>query len=135
VTAPAPETPPAKRRPGRAAVLAYRALGVAAVALATVGVFLPLLPTTIFLIVAVWAFARSSPEWADRLRAHPKFGGYIRDWEERGAIPARAKALAVSMMAVSWTLVLLTTRSAMVAAAVGLVLLAVASYVVTRPSA
>ena len=135
MTAPAPETPPARHRPGHAAVLAYRALGVVAVGLATAGVFLPLLPTTIFLIVAVWAFARGSPEWADKVRAHPRLGPYIRDWEARRAIPRRAKLLAVAMMAASWGLLAWTTHNALVIAGVGLLLIAVATYVVTRPSA
>ncbi|WP_374468770.1 YbaN family protein [Phenylobacterium sp.] len=135
MTAPPPEPPPAKRRRGPAAVLAYRALGVVAVALATAGVFLPLLPTTVFLIVAVWAFARGSPEWADRIRAHPRLGPYIRDWEARRAIPRRAKALAVVTMAGSWTLLVATTHSLLVVGGVGLLLVAVGSYVVTRPSA
>ncbi|HEY8614619.1 YbaN family protein [Phenylobacterium sp.] len=135
VTAPAPDTPPAKRRPGRAAVLAYRTLGVAAVALGTAGVFLPLLPTTIFLIVAVWAFARSSPEWAERIRADPRFGPYIRDWEARGAIPRRAKLLAVVMMATSWGILALTTHKLLLSLGVGALLIVVAAYVVSRPSA
>lgn len=135
VTAPAPETPPAKRRPGRAAVLAYRALGVVAVGLGTAGAFLPLLPTTIFLIIAVWAFAHGSPEWADKVRAHPRLGPYIRDWEARRAIPRRAKLLAVTMMAASWGLLVLTTHNVVVIVGVGLLLVAVATYVVTRPSA
>ncbi len=135
VKAPAPETPPAKRRPGRAAVLAYRALGVVAVGLGTAGAFLPLLPTTIFLIIAVWAFAHGSPEWADKVRAHPRLGPYIRDWEARRAIPRRAKLLAVAMMAASWGLLVLTTHNVPVIVGVGLLLIAVATYVVTRPSA
>jgi uncharacterized membrane protein YbaN (DUF454 family) len=105
------------------------------VALATAGVFLPLLPTTVFLIVAVWAFARSSPEWADRIRAHPRLGPYIRDWEARRAIPRRAKLLAVAMMTVSWTIVLVATHSLLIGGGVGLLLLAVGGYVVTRPDA
>lgn len=135
MAAPAPETPPAKRRPGRAAVLTYRALGVVAVGLGTAGAFLPLLPTTIFLIIAVWAFARGSPEWADKVRAHPRLGPYIRDWEARRAIPRRAKLLAVAMMAASWALLFFTTNNMLVIGGVGLLLVAVATYVVTRPSA
>ena len=134
VSPPEPSTPPA-RRPGRAAVLAYRTLGVVCVALGTAGVFLPLLPTTVFLIVAVWAFARSSPEWAERIRAHPRLGPYIRDWEARRAIPRRAKLLAVAMMTLSWTLVLVATHSLLISVGVGLLLLAVGGYVVTRPDA
>jgi uncharacterized membrane protein YbaN (DUF454 family) len=126
----------AKRpRPGRVAVIAYRAVGTACVGLATAGVFLPLLPTTVFLLIALWAFARGSPELADRLRANRRFGPLLRDWEDRGAIPRRAKALAVVLMAVSWTGLWLASRNLVLSVAVGAVLLAVSGYIVTRPSA
>ena len=115
--------------------LLFRALGVAFVALATAGVFLPLLPTTIFLIAAVWAFAQGSPEWAERLRRHPRYGPYIVSWEARGAIPTPAKITAVVMMAISWGVVAIGTQNAWVAGGVGAMLVVVGSYVVTRPSA
>ena len=118
----------------RTAVLLYRALGVVCVALGTLGVFLPLLPTTVFLLIAVWAFARGSPEWADKLRAHPRLGPYIRDWEERRAIPRRAKALAVVLMATSWTGVAIATRSLIWMIGLGATLAVVAAWIVTRPS-
>lgn len=123
--------PPAQRR----RVLIYRAIGLAAVALAAVGVALPLVPTTVFLLIALWAFARGSPEWAERLRQHPTYGGFIRDWEERGAIPTRAKLAAVTMMGVSWGILACTTRNAWLAGGVGLILLAAGAYVVSRPAA
>jgi uncharacterized membrane protein YbaN (DUF454 family) len=122
-------------RPGRVAVIAYRAVGTACVGLATAGVFLPLLPTTVFLLIALWAFARGSPELADRLRANRRFGPLLRDWEARGAIPRRAKALAVVLMAVSWTGLWFASRNLVLSVAVGAVLLAVSGYIVTRPSA
>ncbi|OMG53846.1 hypothetical protein BJN45_10535 [Azonexus hydrophilus] len=79
----------------------YRALGIFAVALGLVGVVLPLLPTTPFLILAAYFFARSHPEWEARLLAHPVAGPAIRGWRERGAIPLLAKRLATLMLAVS----------------------------------
>ena len=118
----------------RTAILAYRALGVVCVALGTAGVFLPLLPTTVFLIIAVWAFARGAPEWADKVRAHPRLGPYIRDWEARGVIPRRAKALAVVLMATSWAGVALATRSLVWMIGLGATLAVVAAWIVTRPS-
>ena len=127
------EPEPAQR--SRTAVLLYRALGITCVALGTIGVFVPLLPTTVFLIIAVWAFARGSPEWADKVRQHPRLGPYIRDWEERGVIPNRAKALAVILMATSWTGVALATRSLVWMVGLGATLAAVALWIVTRPSA
>ncbi|MFN4175666.1 YbaN family protein [Phenylobacterium sp.] len=72
---------------------------------------MPLLPTTPFLLVALWAFARGAPDLADKLRAHPKYGPYIRDWEDRRAIPRKAKAASVVMMSASWTGLALTSHS------------------------
>ncbi len=115
-------------------VLFYRALGVVAVALAAIGAVVPLMPTTVFLLIALWAFARGSPEWAERVRANPRFGPYIRDWEARGAIPRRAKAMAVGMMAASWTLLLIMGRGVVVLGIVGGVLIAISAFILTRPS-
>lgn len=127
--------PPERSERPRRRRLVYRAVGWTAVALAAAGAVLPLLPTTVFLLVALWAFARGSPEWADWLRANRRFGPYIRDWEERGAIPARAKALAVVMMAASLAWLGWTTHSLLLTGGVGLVLIAVAGFILTRPSA
>lgn len=123
--------PPVRRR----RVLFYRAIGLVAVALAAIGVALPVMPTTVFLLIALWAFARGSPELADRLRQHPTYGRFIRDWEERGAIPTRAKIAAVAMMTLSWGIVAYTTRNAWLAGGVGAILACAGAYVVSRPAA
>lgn len=111
----------------------FRALGGVMVALAFAGIFLPVLPTTPFLIVAVWAFARSSPELAERLRNHPRFGPYITRWEARRAIPRSAKAASVIGMAASYGLLLAAHRGPWVNGGVAAVLLCVAAYVLSRP--
>ena len=120
---------------GRTRVLVYRAIGTLMVALATAGVFLPLLPTTPFLLVALWAFARGSPELADRLRANKRFGPVLVRWEEKRAIPTSAKATAVVMMGVSWTGLALASHNLWLVGGVGAVLVTVGIYVVSRPSA
>jgi uncharacterized protein len=126
---------PAPVKRSRLRALVFRGIGLVAVALATAGVFLPLVPTTVFLLIALWAFAQGSPELADRLRAHKRFGPFLVRWEEKGAIPTPAKATAVTMMAASWTLLAFTTHNAWLVGGVGALLVAVGGYVVTRPSA
>jgi len=76
-------------------------LGWVCVALGVVGIALPVLPTTPFLLVAAWAFARSSPRFRDWLLGHRTLGPYVNDWNEHGAIPTRAKVLAIAVMSAS----------------------------------
>lgn len=121
--------------PGPVARGAYRAVGALAMALAAAGVVLPGLPTTPFLLIALWAFTRGAPEWADRLRAHPRYGPLLRNWEERRAIPPAGKAAAAAGMAGSWTLLAFTAENLILVSAVGAGLVCVFAYVVTRPNA
>ncbi|WP_153131349.1 YbaN family protein [Dechloromonas hortensis] len=79
----------------------YRALGLLSVALGVVGAVLPLLPTTPFLLLAAYFFARSHPEWEARLLAHPTAGPAIRAWRDHRAIPKVAKYAASGMLAIS----------------------------------
>ena len=80
----------------------YLALGWLCVGLGVLGAFLPLLPTTVFLLIAAWAFARSSPRWHRWLREHTRFGEVVRAWEEHHAMPRRAKRIAFLALAVSY---------------------------------
>lgn len=113
----------------------YLAVGWVSVVLGAIGVIIPILPTTPFLIVAVWAFSRSSPVFAERIRSHPVVGPYIRDWQDFGVIPLQAKILACLMMGGA-SLYLLRWSGAPswvgIGASVAMALVAV--YVVTRPS-
>jgi uncharacterized membrane protein YbaN (DUF454 family) len=80
----------------------YMVLGWTCVALGFIGAFLPLLPTTVFLLIAAWAFAKSSPRWHRWLREHPRWGHLIRDWEDHHAMPRRAKRIAWATLAASY---------------------------------
>ena len=108
-------------------ILLYRALGVFFLGLGFVGLFLPLLPTTVFVLAAAYCFARSSPRLYEWLTQHPRFGVYIRNWEERRAMPRGAKTIALVFTALGTVLAVslvtpLLAQIAVVLVAIGLVL-------------
>jgi len=113
--------------------LVFRIVGLAATALAVAGLFVPLLPTTVFLIVAAWAFGRSSPTLEAWLRNHPRLGPLIADWEERGAVPRPAKAAAVAGMGASLLAMWLLGVQPWAMGAAAAVLAVVAAWLISRP--
>ncbi len=72
----------------------YKILGFLCVFLAVLGVLLPLLPTTPFLLLAAWCFARSSERWHQWLINSPVFGVILRDWEQRHCISRSTRMVA-----------------------------------------
>ena len=104
------------------------------VGLGAVGIVMPLFPTTPFLLVALWAFSKSSPEMAAKIRQHRFAGPYVRDWEEAGVIPPGAKIIAVTMMtAMLGYLHFWSGAPAWVLILAAMVLAGVAAYILTRP--
>ena len=71
-------------------------IGWFAVVLGTLGVVLPLLPTTPFILLAAWCFARSSPRFHHWLLYRSWFGGYLRHWQKHRAMPPGAKPRAIA---------------------------------------
>lgn len=74
------------------------ALGCLSFVLGVVGIFVPLLPTTPFLLLSAALWVRSSPRLYDWLLAHPCLGGYVRNFRENRAIPLRAKIVSLTLM-------------------------------------
>ena len=107
--------------------------GSMALALGGIGMFLPLLPTVPFLLLAAFCFARSSERLHLWLVHHPRFGGPILDWQERGAIGRRAKVLASASIALTFCLSIWLGLSPWILAVQAMVLLAVAGFIWTRP--
>lgn len=88
----------------RAVRYSIAAAGVCCVGLAAVGVFLPGMPTTIFLIMAIWCFARSCPWLTERLIHNRFFGPFLKYVQPGAVMPPRAKAMALAMMWAAITL-------------------------------
>lgn len=112
----------------------FLVLGLLSVGLGLVGLFVPVLPTVPFMLLAAWCFGKAHPAWEARLLAHPHYGPHIRAWRERGAIPVHAKWASVTLMSVSAVagLLLLPGWWRVVPAAIVTV---VGIWIVTRPSA
>ena len=85
----------------------YNVAGALAVLLGILGLFLPLLPTTPFLLLASWCFARGSDRLHRWLLSHRVFGEYLRNFEAGRGIPLKAKILATTML---WGSLLLAMR-------------------------
>jgi len=112
---------------------AWLVVGVTATACGVAGVVLPLVPTTPFLLLAAFAFARSSPRCHHWLITHSRLGPPIRDWRERGAISGRAKALAVLMMAATLAGGAMAGLPGWIIAVQAVVMLCVSAFILTRP--
>jgi uncharacterized membrane protein YbaN (DUF454 family) len=108
-------------------------MGILALALGAVGMFLPFLPTVPFLLAAGFCFGRSSEQLHRWLLAHPVFGPPIHAWNERGAIPRRAKHLASLSIAAAFLMSLLMGFGPIVLAVQAVTLAGVALFVWTRP--
>ena len=123
--------------PGNRAVRAgWLLLGLLNVALGIIGALLPLMPTTIFLILAAACFARSSPRLEQWLLDHPRFGPTLQAWRAEGAIPRRGKIAACCGILLGFALFLLGAHPGwLLALGVAAAMAGCAAYIVSRPTA
>lgn len=90
-----PTTPEQRARPVRAIFLV---LGTVFLGLGAVGLFVPVLPTTPFVLLAAACYLRASTRLHRWLLSSRTFGPTITAWQEHGAIPPRAKVVAIVMV-------------------------------------
>jgi uncharacterized membrane protein YbaN (DUF454 family) len=74
--------------------VAYVSLGILSVTIGTIGIFVPGLPTTIFLLAASWFFARSSPSLYARLHGNPRLSAFLKGSRD-GRLPVRTRVLSI----------------------------------------
>ncbi len=96
---------------------------------------LPLLPTTPFLLVALWVFGRSSPALAERMRASRRFGPALRAWQDAGAIAPKAKRRALTVMALGAAWLAYAVCDPLPVSAAVACMGGAAAFIVTRPAA
>jgi uncharacterized membrane protein YbaN (DUF454 family) len=108
-------------------------LAVLSLALGLVGLFLPVLPTVPFLLLAAWAAGHSSPRLLQWLESHPRFGPQITDWRRAGVVRRRAKWTATIVMSASAITTLLLLRPHWVALATVAVMACVLVWLWLRP--
>lgn len=114
--------------------LLWLCIGWVSVGLGVIGAALPVVPTVPFLLVAAWAFSRSSPELRERIRNHPKYGEPIRAWQERGVISVIAKIWAVVAMSAGVCLTWYLGMEPQIVAIQATICALVAIFVLSRPS-
>jgi uncharacterized membrane protein YbaN (DUF454 family) len=88
----------------------YAGLALLCLLLGILGAFLPVLPTTPFILLSAWAAARSSPRLLAWLEGHTAFGPMIRDWRRGGVVRRRAKWIASIFMGASAIYLLLSSH-------------------------
>jgi uncharacterized membrane protein YbaN (DUF454 family) len=119
----------------RAVRAGWLVLGLLCVSLGVIGAIMPLMPTTIFLIMAAGCFARSSPRLEAWLLDHPRFGPTLRAWRAEGAIPRRGKIAACCGIALGFTLFLIGAKPGWgLALVVATIMAGCATYIVSRPA-
>lgn len=100
-TAPSPN--PTSTQP---ACLIWRMVGMLSVAIGIVNAFIPLLPTTVFLLIGVWAYGRGDPAMRQRLLNHPRYGTALTLWVDKRQISRRGKLASCCGIALSATFTL-----------------------------
>lgn len=109
-------------------------VGLISTSCGVAGAVLPVLPTTPFLILAAYAFSRSSPGFHHWLVSHPTLGPPIADWRVHGAIGRRAKILAATAMLGAMVISILIGVQGWVLVLQAVLLAGAAGFVLSRPN-
>jgi uncharacterized membrane protein YbaN (DUF454 family) len=113
----------------------YFFLGWLFFALGAIGAVLPVMPTTVFMLMSLWAFSKSSQRFHDWLYNHRIFGPSLQQWKQNHIIPLKAKVTAIFFMSCSMTYLLAYSSAPTWAIASAAVLMLYAAiFILTKPS-
>ena len=99
-----------------------------------IGIFVPDISTTLFLIVALWAFAQSSKKFHSWLLNHKRFGPILRNWESHKVVPRNAKILMVILQIIAVIMIQYSLKNILITTSLILLPICVAWYVISLPS-
>ena len=111
----------------------FLALAVTSLLLGILGIFLPVLPTVPFILLAAWAASRSSPRLHAWMEGHPHFGHHLRNWREGGIVPRKAKWTATFFMSCSAVMLFIVLPQLWLPLAVSAGMVAVGLWLWRRP--
>lgn len=117
------------------AILLWRLLAAVALVLAVIGLFLPVVPTVPFVLLAAWASSKGWSQLEQYLLSHPYFGPSIRNWRERGAVSRRAKYLATITIGFSIAMLWLLPLRMGLQVSLSIIMGAVVIWLWNRPDA
>ena len=109
-------------------------LGWLCVGVAFIGIFTPGIPTTPLLLVALWAFAKTSKRFHSWLLNHKRFGPILNNWEKHKVVPKNAKIIMVILQTFAVIMLYITTKSLLFSGLLAVLLIFVAWYVISLPS-
>ena len=112
----------------------YLLLGFLFTGIGLVGAYVPGLPTTIFMIIAAWFFAQSSPRFRNWIMEHPRFGKIVNNWYDKMIFPLSAKIAMVVTMMISLAVTLLITGNWVLTFGIGVCMAAVIFWATRYPS-
>jgi uncharacterized membrane protein YbaN (DUF454 family) len=113
----------------------YIFLGLLFLVLGFIGLLLPVIPTTPFILVSVWFFARSSKKLENWLVNHKIFGKSIRDWKEKGAISKKAKMSAIPLILFSFSTTIYFSELFYLNLFLAFLGVSISTFIITRPNA
>jgi len=112
----------------------YNTLGVVSSSLGVLGAFLPLLPSTCFVLLATWAFAKSSPRYHAWLLYKSPFAQSIQAWQQHQVIPNRIKWVATVSIFASYSVSALLVNNRYIIIGLGIGMLILTAYLFSKPS-
>ena len=109
-------------------------IGWLSVGMAFIGILVPGIPTTIFLIIALWAFAKSSKKLHSWLLNHKQFGPILQNWQSHKIVPYRAKILMIILQVLAVVIIHYSLNNVFITFGIAIILILVAWYVLLLPS-